>query len=320
MIVELIGVPFDGWGRAGAQSQASRALREAGLATAFECDVVLATEPQLPPPSPARASGSGLMNEAALLDMVDAVHARVGAALAAGRFPLVYGGDCTVLLGAVPALRDVVREAGLVFVDGHEDTTSLDASPDGEAANMEIGLLLGLTGQRAPDRLRARLPALRSDSIAMLGMRDDEWRRTLNVASLAGRGVLLRPVDEVAADPAGSGSAAATHVQAASAGWWLHLDVDVLAQRELAAQRVPGDEDSDGGLTRAELTAVLRAALAAGGCRGWSISIYDPEQDPGGNDARRIVELVREIAPLLPYSGDALALKRTCASGPASAA
>jgi arginase len=300
MVVELIGVPFDGWGRPGAQSLASQALREAGLETAFDSDVVLSAEPQLPPPTPARASGSGLMNETALLAMIDAVHARVGAALAEGRFPLVYGGDCTVLLGAVPALRDAVREAGLVFVDGHEDTTSLDTSPDGEAANMEIGLLLGLTGQLAPDRLRRLVPALRSDATAMLGMRDDELRRVLNVASLADHGVLRRSVHEVAADPEGSGGAAAVQVLAHSAGWWLHLDVDVLAQRELASQRVPGDEASEGGLTWPQLTAALRAALAGGGCRGWSISIYDPEQDPDGSDARRIVELVRDVAALLP--------------------
>jgi hypothetical protein len=48
------------------------------------------------------------------------------------------------------------------------------------------------------------------------------------------------------------------------------------------------------------LTAALAAALGAGGCRGWSISIYDPDQDPQGDDARRIVQLVRDLAPHLP--------------------
>jgi arginase len=215
-----------------------------------------------------------------------------------GRSP--YGGDCTVLLGAVPALRDVVRAAGLVFVDGHEDTTSLDSSPDGEAANMEVGLLLGLTGQLAPARLRRRLPALQAAATAMLGMRDHELRRKLNVASLAGRDVLLRTAPEVAADPAANGSLAAGEVRANSAGWWLHLDLDVLARNELGSQRVPGDEESEGGLTWPELTAVLCAAFTTVGCRGWSIAIYDPEQDPDGGDARRIVQLVRDVAPLLP--------------------
>ena len=113
-------------------------------------------------------------------------------ALAAGRFPIVYGGECSVLLGAVSVLRDHHGRAGLVFVDGHEDTTPLDVSPDGEAANMEVGLLLGITGQLAPAPLRRHLPALEPAALAMLGPRDHALRRTLNLASLADRGVLLR--------------------------------------------------------------------------------------------------------------------------------
>lgn len=296
---DLLGVPFDGWGRFGAQARAAAALREAGLAAAFGGSAVVHPDPSLPVPTPERAAGSGLMNESALLAMIDDTDRRVGASLATGRFPFVYGADCTTLLGCIPALRDSVGRAGLVFADGHEDTTSLDSSPDGESANMEIGLLLGLTGQLAPAALRRRLPALDPEAVAMLGMRDAAWRRELNVASLADRGVLLDDESAVAADPAASGSAAAAHVAERSDGWWLHVDVDVLAQSELTASRVPGDEDAAGGLTWDELTVTLTAALSIGGCRGWSISMYDPDQDPGGDDARRIVQLVRELAPLL---------------------
>lgn len=297
---ELIGVAFDGWGRAGAQARAASALRKAGLLDVFDPGMVVRSDPLLATaPTPARAEGSGLMNEPALLEMVERVHGRVAAALAAGRFPLVYGADCSVLLASVPALRDHVGRAGLVFADGHEDTTSLDTSPDGEAANMEMGLLLGLTGHLAPGRLRRLLPALERDALAMLGMRDEALRRSLNVASLADSGVLLRTSAEVAVDPGDAGRAAARRAAANSDGWWLHVDVDVLARAELPAQRVPGDEDSTGGLTWQQLTAVLESSLAVGGCRGWSIVIYDPDQDPDGSDARRIVGLVRDLAAYL---------------------
>lgn len=81
-----------------------------------------------------------------------------------GRFPLIYGADCAVLLGAIPALRDVRGKAGLLFIDGHEDATTMEQSTTGEAANMEIALLLGITGMRAPEPLRSRLPALEADA------------------------------------------------------------------------------------------------------------------------------------------------------------
>ena len=165
---------------------------------------------------------------------------------------------------------------------------------------MEIGLLLGLTGHLAPARLRRLLPALEPAALGMLGMRDSAWRRGLNVASLADRGALLHSAEAVAADPERSGRAAAERAAGHSAGWWLHVDVDVLAEDELGSQFVPGDEGTPGGLTWPQLTSALTAALGADGCRGLSVSIYDPDQDPDGSDARRIVQLVRELAPYLP--------------------
>jgi arginase len=296
-LIELIGVAFDGWGRTGAQARAAAVLREAGLASAFAGEVDVRPDFTLPTPTPVRAAGSGLMNEAALLGMVEQVHQSVSRSLAAGHFPLVYGGDCTVLLGAVPAVRDVGGRAGLVFVDGHEDTTSLDSSRDGEAANMEIGLLLGLTGRFAPASVRRLLPALAGDALAMLGMRDRALRRELNVASLAERGVLFHDAEDVAADPSGTAREAATRAAAQSNGWWLHVDLDVLSEDEFAAQLVPGDAGTPGGLSWPQLTEAVRAALGVAGCRGLSVTIYDPDQDPDGSDARRVVQFVGDIAP-----------------------
>jgi hypothetical protein len=38
-------------------------------------------------------------------------------------------------------------------IDGHEDATPTERSPDGEAANMEIAVLLGMTGEGLPQPL-----------------------------------------------------------------------------------------------------------------------------------------------------------------------
>ena len=298
--VQLIGVPFDGFGRVGHQARAAEALRGAGLESAFGERAVERTDFALPTPDPGRAVGSGLMNEAALLALVDALREHVGAAFAAGRFPIVYGGECSVLLGAVSGLRDHTGRAGLVFVDGHEDTTPLDVSPDGEAANMEVGLLLGITGQLAPAPLRRHLPALDPATLAMLGPRDHALRRTLNIASLADRGVLLRGYEAIAADPAQVAREAVEHVRDAAPDWWLHTDLDVLDQDIFTAGRVPDDEDEPGGLDWSQLTELTLAALACRGCAGWSIAIYDPEQDPDGTEARRIVRYVADVADSLP--------------------
>jgi arginase len=293
--IELIGVPFDGYGRPGNQAQASAALRGAGLAEAFAGhDVHDSGDLVLPAGHSERGEATGLINEPALIAMTDAVEARVRAALTEGRLPVLHGGDCTTLLGSVPTFG-----GGLVFVDGHEDTMPLDVSEDGEAANSEIGLLLGLTGRLVQGPLARRRGTLTAARLAMLGMRDHEWRRQFNVGSLRDHGVWLRDVDEVAADPTAAARAAVRHVTSAARRWWLHVDLDVLDPDEFPAQGLPDVADEPGGLTRAQLASLLSAAAGAGGCAGLSLAIYDPDQDPDRSGARAVVDLAAAVAASL---------------------
>jgi arginase len=292
--IELIGVPFDGYGRAGNQTRAARVLHEAGLADAFDHHHVTDHNLDLPEPDPARGASTGLINEPALLAMTDALNLRVGEAVTAGRFPVVYGGDCSSLFGIVTGLRDHVGDVGLVFIDGHEDTMPLDVSEDGEAANTEIGLLLGVTGRLLGGVLGDRLPALQPEHLVVLGPRDDAWRRRFNIGTLADSGVWVAPLAEVADDPAGAGRAAIAELAGHVNRWWLHIDLDVLDPLEFGAQGLPDVEDEPGGLTWIQLTDVVVSLFGSPAhCVGASLAIYDPDQDHDRADAGRIVEFVR---------------------------
>jgi arginase len=231
--------------------------------------------------------------------MTDGLRQQVGGALGAGRFPVVVGGDCSALLGMIAGLRAVVPSAGLVFVDGHEDTMPLDVSEDGEAANTEIGLLLGLTGRLLRGPLAGALPVLGADELAVLGPRDAAWRARFNVGSLRDHGVWLRSLDELVPDLAGQARTAVAHLGGPSRSWWLHVDLDVLDPVEFPAQGLPDVADDPGGLTGAQLATLLSTAAGAGGCAGLSLAIYDPDQDPDRSGARTVVELIRTIAPAL---------------------
>jgi arginase len=292
--LDLIGVCFDGSGRAQGQAVAPPRLREAGLwasvpGARVTSDIVVSD------PDPTRGRLAGFFNERALLEMVEAVYARVQATLEAGRFPVLYGGDCAGLLGAVPAVRDACGSAGLLFIDGHEDATTMEQSTTGEAANMEIALLLGMTGQQAPQPMRSRLPALLPDAVAMLGQRDVNYRHEIGVASIADR-VRLHSADEVRPDPVGIAASAAARVAGQASGWWLHVDLDVLDGNEFRACGAASDPSMPQGLTWMELTRITCAALQTGGCRGWSIAVYNPDLDPEGREAQRIVAYLGDVS------------------------
>jgi len=157
-------------------------------------------------------------------------------------------------------------------------------------------LLLGLTGERAPEPLRGLLPALAAGAIAMLGPRDDLFRQAANVPTVADR-VWLRPAGEVSADPVGHARAAVGHVAAQAPRWWLHIDLDVLARSEFAACGAPGEVMLAGGLTWRQLTQVATSAMQGGSCSGWSLAIYNPDLDPNRSAAQHIVEFVAQVAP-----------------------
>lgn len=295
--VELIGVPFDGYGRPGNQAAASGVLRAAGLAAAFGSrQLIDHGDLALPAPDPERGEATSLVNEPALVAMAQGVGEAVARAVDDARFPLVYGGDCTTLLGSIPALLRAGGPIGLLFVDGHEDTMPLDVSEDGEAANTEIGLLLGVTGRLLNGPLADRVGVLRREDIAVLGPRDEAWRRRFNVGSLREYGVWFRDWRETSARPEQNARDAVQHLRATAERWWLHVDLDVLDPEEFAAQGVPGGDDEPDGLSWEALTTLLTTAVGQGGCVGWSVAIYDPDQDPSGEDAARIVSLVKDVA------------------------
>ncbi len=151
-----------------------------------------------------------------------------------GAFPVVLGGDCSILLGCLSALDHNPGPPGLLFIDSHEDAYLPHQSPTGEAGDMEVGLALGLAPAPWPDGSGPALPLVGPRDVVMLGPRDQDELEREGVASLADRVELLTP-DELARDPVGAVRGALDALRHRRAGTWLHTGLGVLSTEAMPA-------------------------------------------------------------------------------------
>ncbi|WP_299055826.1 arginase family protein [uncultured Nocardioides sp.] len=222
-------------------------------------------------------------NEEAIVDHGRRLSAAVSSLWAEDRTPLVLGGDCSVLLGVGHALACRGR-SGLVHVDGHTDFRHPGNSSTCEnLAGEDLATVVGRHRPAVAD-VDGLAPYVDARHVTHLGCRDDD-EHLAEVRDTLG---CVVPASTVLAD--GPGAAAgvlrgAPH-ETAPAGFWLHLDVDVLDPTVLPAV----DSPDPGGLRPDDLVAVLGelAPLAVGA----SVCIYDPDLDPTGGYAALLTDLL----------------------------
>jgi arginase len=71
--------------------------------------------------------------------------------------------------------------------------------------------------------------------------------------------------------------------------------LDVLSKNDFGACGAPGEVSMPGGLSWPELAAMTSSAMRAGRVCGWSLGVYNPDVDPEGRDAQRIVSFVADV-------------------------
>jgi len=276
--------------------RAPQALTEAGLESRLRPDRTVdldrprySTEPQ---------PGTVLRNGPAIRRFNEQVADVVDAALRDRLFPVVVGGDCSILIGALAGARRHA-ELALVHLDGHSDFRhpgNYEDFPLHSAAGMDLALAIGLGDplmlrwDGAPDPL---VPAERAIQIGERESRDPDWGWEDIADTAITRIDMFELLEKGLPDALRRSFAVLDRTPAIP--FWVHLDVDILDQAVMPAVDSPGSP----GLDFAGLAELLRGFLASPRCLGLNVTIYDPDLDPDGTYARGLVEMLAAgLAPL----------------------
>lgn len=206
------------------------------------------------------------------------------------QFPLVLGGDCSILIGNLLALRRLGRY-GLFFIDGHADFYQPEASPTGEVADMDLAIVAG----RGPDVLTnigSLKPLVREQDIIVFGYRDAEQAASCGSQNVCDTNMYvfdLQCVRKIGTITSATSKAVDIVANNELDGFWIHLDADVLDDSIMPAvdYRLGG-----GGLSFTELSELLNSLIISGHAVGMDITIFNPRLDLDGSITRRFVSSV----------------------------
>jgi arginase len=287
-LTSIIGVPIDCTGAFAGCERMPAALRAAGLAQrlnardAGDLPVSIA--------DPQRDAATGLIGFRDLVAASAQIRAAVREALLRGERPLVVGGSCELLIGVAAGVREAMGRCGLAFVDGHFDFYDGHASPTGEAADTELRILTGDWPRGLAD-LGGAPPLIAPGDVVVLGHRDPEENERYAAHAHALGLTLHDPASLRRGGPAALGAQTEARFRRDPGRFWLHLDFDVLDEDALPAvdYRMPG------GLDWEELAALVEPLAGSPALLGADITIYNPNYDPDGRHARRIVDFMGEV-------------------------
>jgi arginase len=289
-----IGIrPYDS-GEARQLDRAPGALRELGLVNGLDASDLGDVIP-LPYRDYVRPPG-GVRNETELTSYCRTLSERVAAATSDGRFTVVLGGDCSIVLGRLLGARESARgSVGLAYFDAHADFGTPEESRTGSAASMCLALAAG-RGDTPLARLAGDGPLVHGMDVVLIGRRDasEPWYGHTALAAspildIPGTELSDRGVADVAVAALLSLTSPGSNGQAR--GFWIHLDADVINPTLMPAV----DSPTPGGPTIEELVELLTPLVRHPQALGLELTIYDPGLDSDRSCAARLVELLKNL-------------------------
>ncbi len=120
-------------------------------------------------------------------------------ALTNGEFPLIIGGDHSVVIGSFSGVQKFYKKQnkniGLIWIDAHADINTIESSPSGNIHGMPVAILLGKGHQNLVD-LDNKGAKIRPEQVAMIGIRNIDGKEKEELRKSGIRYFTMREIDE----------------------------------------------------------------------------------------------------------------------------
>lgn len=212
-------------------------------------------------------------------------------------FALVLGGDCSILLGIMPALKSK-GTYGLIFIDAHADFYEPEKSTTGEAADMDLAIVTG-RGPEILTNIDGLKPYVRDEHVIHIAQRDWEETKKFGSQDIRETNIKCFPLDEIEKNGVKKTTGEILdHIATLNIdGYWIHFDTDVLndAINPAVDYRIPG------GLQFEEAAYFVNNFLQKVNIMGMSVTIYNASLDKTGSIAAKITDSLGRMFQAKPY-------------------
>jgi arginase len=292
--IALLGAPTSAASLALGHERAPAALRAAGLVeglrnAGYEVNDLGDDPVQLFQPDNESPRARNLPR---VLKSIEALKPRVEIAVKSGALPLILGGDCSIALATVAGLRRYFRNVSMLYMDSDADLNIPATTHSGCIDGMVVSHLGG-RGAAELVRFWPEPPLVRDPDIALFGVGrldppEEEFLRTSPI-----RRYLASDVKRLGATAAAEAAVAGIHGGSNVIGheFVLHFDVDVIAGAEFGATNLPAAD----GLSFEEARQALEVFTRQNHLAAMEVTAYNPERDPDGSAAKKLVDLVVSV-------------------------
>jgi arginase len=213
---------------------------------------------------------------------------RAELAAKSGGLILVLGGDCVQVVALLAGARRYYKHLSLLWFDRDADLNTPASTPSGRLDGMALA---GIIGKGSPELVRfwGEPPLVREPDTVIFGLvrldpAEQEFLARSPMRHVLAADIQAKGLPKAAADALGQ-------LHADAREFMLHLDLDVISQEEFPATNVPGS----GGLTLGEVQASLEEFAKHKNLLGLDVAQYNPDRDPDGAGARKIVDLLASV-------------------------